>query len=261
MYTADSYVLADSVEEALRLLREDAKSAVIGGGVWMHLGNAAVSTLIDLSRLGLDTVEETAEGLSLGAMLPLRKLETDPLLLDHANGVLARAVRGIVGTQLRNAATVGGSVAGRFGFSDVICALLALDAEVVCAGAGQMPLADFLSAKPKRDIVLSVVLPTDGRSAAYETRRLTATDIAILNVCLARVPDGTYRVSVGARPDIAVRCEEAEAALRADDIDAACAAVEALKYGSNLRGSAEYRRAMSGVLLRRAYEALSGGVK
>ena len=261
MYTAESYLIARTADEALTHLRDDPKNAVIGGGVWMHLGSASYSTLIDLSRLGLDEVRETAEGLSVGAMVPLRKAETDPLLRAYAGGVLARAVGSIVGVQLRNAATFGGSVAGRFGFSDVITALLALDAKVVCAGAGTMTLAEFLTAKPQRDIVLSLLLPPDGRRAAYETRRLTATDIGILNVCLAQVPDGTWRVSIGARPEIAVRCEGAEAALATGDIDAACAAAEALKYGSNPRGSAEYRRKISGALLRRAWEALSGGAK
>ena len=261
MYTADSYVFARSADEALALLRDDPKSAVIAGGVWMHLGNTSYSTLIDLSRLGLDRVQETAEGFSVGAMVPLRKAETDPLLRAYAGGVLARAVGSIVGVQLRSAATFGGSVAGRFGFSDVITALLALDAKVVCAGAGTMELSEFLSAKPKRDIVLSLLLPADARRAAYETRRLTATDIGILNVCVASVPDGTWRVSIGARPDIAVRCTAAEEALASGDIDAAVRAAEALKYGSNPRGSAEYRRKISGVLLRRAWDTLSGGAK
>lgn len=261
MYTANRYVLAQTADEALALLRESPKNAVIGGGVWMHLGNGAYTTLIDLSRLGLDEVKETAAGLSIGAMVPLRKAETDERLSQYANGVLSKAVSGIVGVQLRNAATFGGSVGGRLGFSDVICALLALDAKVVCAAAGTMPLADFLTEKPRRDLVLSLLLPADGYRAAYEVRRLTATDIAILNVCAAQAPDGTYRVCVGARPEIAVRCAEAENALAVGDIDVAAYAVEALKYGTNLRGSAEYRRKISGALLRRAWDSLSGGAK
>lgn len=71
----------------------------------------------DLSGLGLDTIEETDAGFSIGAMVTLRQLETHPGLEAFTHGAVREALRHIVGVQLRNLATVGGSIYSRFGFS------------------------------------------------------------------------------------------------------------------------------------------------
>src|SRR5699024_10699928 len=94
---------------------------------WMRLGNARVKTLIDLSGLGLDKIEEKNHVFRIGAMCTLRQLEQCEELREAYGDGIAEAVRHIVGVQFRNQATVGGSIYGRYGFSDVLTALLALD--------------------------------------------------------------------------------------------------------------------------------------
>ena len=61
-----------------------------------------------------------------------------------------------MGVQFRNMATVGGSVWGRFGFSDVLTLLLALDTEVELYQGGLVPLEEFASRKPDNDILVRV---------------------------------------------------------------------------------------------------------
>ena len=258
MYTAESYRLAASAEEAFLLLREDPRSAVIGGGLWMRSGSGRYSTLIDLSRAGLDAIELKDGAVTIGACVTLRQIETSPVLREAGMEALSECVRPIVGVPFRNMATVGGSVCARLGFSDPITAMLAMDARVTLFGAGEMPLEDYLAKPPKRDLLLSVTLPADGRIPAYETLRLTATDIGMLDLCAAALPDGSWRVSVGARPGAAVRCRGAESALGRGDADGANEAVRALAYGSTHRASAEYRREMSAVLLGRAAARIRG---
>ena len=65
-------------------------------------------------------------GFSIGAMVTLRQLELHPGLAAYTDGAVRESVRHIVGVQLRNLATVGGSIYSRFGFSDVLTMFLAL---------------------------------------------------------------------------------------------------------------------------------------
>ena len=129
MITIREYVRPASLEEAWTL-NQKRTSRVIGGMLWLKMQNAAVGTAIDLSGLGLDKIEETPEGFAVGAMVSLRALETHAGLNEYTNGAMREALRHIVGVQFRNTATLGGSVYGRFGFSDVLAVLLALNASV-----------------------------------------------------------------------------------------------------------------------------------
>ncbi len=94
------------------------------------MGNRNVTTAIDLSGLGLDTITETEEEFVIGCMTPLRDLELHEGLHAYTHGAMKESLRHIVGVQFRNCATVGGSIWGRFGFSDVLTMFLALDTEV-----------------------------------------------------------------------------------------------------------------------------------
>ena len=66
MVTIQKYVKAQSLEEAWKL-NQGKKNRILGGMLWMRLGNGTISTAIDLCDLGLDTIEETDEEFSIGA--------------------------------------------------------------------------------------------------------------------------------------------------------------------------------------------------
>lgn len=258
MYTIKNYHFAESVEEAAALLQKSRANTVLGGGTWLRLGERNIATGIDLSRLELDRITETAEEITLGAMVSLRALEKSTLLQTQFGGALAGCVRHIVGVQFRGLATVGASVASRYGFSDVITTLLALDAEVELCPGGRVPLAEYLRQPPARQLLVAVHIKKDGCTAVHTSHRLTETDFPVLAVAAARCADGSYRISVGARPGVAQRCPQAEEAARLHGAEAACnAAAEALHFGSNTRGSAEYRKVLARVLVARALTALA----
>ena len=130
MLTIDQYVRAESLEQAYGLCQKR-NNVVLGGMLWLKMQDRKVGAAIDLCGLELDRITETEHAFELGAMVPLRALETHEGLNAMTQRAFAHSVEHIVGVQFRNCATVGGSVFGRFGFSDVLTLLLALDARVV----------------------------------------------------------------------------------------------------------------------------------
>ena len=262
MYTIKSYVFPQTLDEAYELLTRSPRSnLVLGGCCWLKMGRRRIQSAIDLTRLGLDQIQVADGWVEIGASVPLRRLETDPVLKSRFGGILGKSVSSIVGVQFRNCATVGGSVFSRFGFSDVTCALLALEATVVLHHAGEMKLADFMAMPIEcNDILVKVRIPDDGRTAAYESVRRSSTDFPLLAVAVSRKED-RWTVSVGARPAMACRAGAAEACLNEGKGSAAAgeAAAEELTFGSNLRGSAEYRKELARELVRRAADACMEG--
>ena len=236
-------------------LNQKRPNRVLGGMIWLKMENINVGTAIDLSGLGLDTIEETDEGFSIGAMVTLRQLELHPGLAAYTDGALRESVRHIVGVQLRNLATVGGSIYSRFGFSDVLTMFLALNASVELYKGGVVPLAEYAQRPYDRDILVRLIVKKTPMQIYYQSVRNSQTDIPVLTCAAARMENGDYSIVIGARPLRAVRFElPAEPALAAEQLAAQFAeSVKAqIVTGSNMRGSAEYRRHLAGVLTKRA---------
>ena len=129
MLKIKQYVKAESLEQAYEL-NQKKTNRIVGGMLWLKMSTAQIQTAIDLSGLGLDQIEESEEEFSIGCMVTLRQMEEHEGLNAYTDGAARESVRSIVGVQFRNLATVGGSIFGRFGFSDVLTLFLALDTEV-----------------------------------------------------------------------------------------------------------------------------------
>ena len=260
MMTIREYKRAESLEEAWQL-NQKRPNRVLGGMIWLKMENINVGTAIDLSGLGLDTIEETDEGFSIGAMVTLRQLELHPGLAAYTDGAVRESVRHIVGVQLRNLATVGGSIYSRFGFSDVLTMFLALNASVELYKGGVVPLAEYAQRPYDRDILVRVLVPKENACFVYQSVRNSQTDFPVLTCAAAKLADGSIRAAFGARPGKAVLYTAApEAGETAEEFAARFAAeVKAdIKTESNLRGGAEYRRHLAGVLTKRAVCRLEG---
>ena len=253
MMTIREYKRAESLEEAWQL-NQKKPNRILGGMIWLKMETINVGTAIDLSGLGLDTIEETEDSFSIGAMVTLRQLEQHPGLAD-THGAMREAVRHIVGVQLRNLATVGGSIYSRFGFSDVLTMFLAMDCDVELYKGGILPLQEYAQRPYDRDILVRLIVKKTPMQLYYQSVRNSQTDIPVLTCAAARMENGDYSIVIGARPLRAVRFElPAEPALAAEQLAAQFAeSVKAqIVTGSNMRGSAEYRRHLAGVLTKRA---------
>lgn len=253
------YIKAKSLEEAWQL-NQKRSAVILGGCCWLRMSpRRTLATAIDLTGLGLDEIHETEEAFCIGAMVPLRQLETSDSLEVFTQGAMKESLRHIVGTQFRNLATVGGSIWGRFGFSDVLTLFLALDAEVDLYKGGRVPLSVFAEQKADTDILKGVYLPKKKRQTAYASLRLNATDFPVLACAVSRTADGVS-CSVGARPMRAqVRCLPAGTGTTPDDADRAAKEVaDSLSFEDNMRASRVYRHDMATVLCRRLFLQTAG---
>lgn len=255
LLTIKQYVRAQSLDEAYTLCQKRA-NVVLGGMLWLKTQNRTVDTAIDLSDLALDTIEETPDEFRIGAMVTLRQLEQNPNLAAYTRGAMAESIRHIVGVQFRNLATVGGSIYGRFGFSDVLTLFLALDAAVELHHGGRVPLAEYAARPYERDILTHIVVPKQPGTVAYLAQRNVSTDFPVLTCAVAVRQDGV-RCAIGARP-MKAQLYQGDPALLAGGItpetaeDFAGSVAAEAAFGSNLRAGADYRRAICKVLVRRA---------
>lgn len=254
MMTIREYKRAESLEEAWQL-NQKKPNRVLGGMIWLKMENINVGTAIDLSGLGLDTIEETKENFSIGAMTTLRQLEEHPGLDAYTHGAVKEALRHIVGVQLRNLATVGGSIYSRFGFSDVLTLFMAMDCSVELYKGGIVPLREYAERPYDRDILVRLIVKKEKAEFYYQSVRNSQTDIPVLTCAAARLAEGGYRIAIGARPLKAVLYEfPAESGVSAQEqaLNYADKVKQSIATGSNMRGSAEYRRHLAGVLTKRA---------
>ena len=160
----NQYVRAESLDEAYTLYQKK-NNFILAGMLWQKMRNRTMGTAIDLCALGLDQVDETETEFRIGAYVSLRELETNERLNAYTEGAFRESVRHIVGVQFRNVATVGGSLWGRFGFSDVMTIFRALGAKVELHHAGIMDLDEFVRLPRKtRDILVAVIVPKTGVS-------------------------------------------------------------------------------------------------
>ena len=178
MFHAKEYVKAESLEQAYEL-NQKRSNVLVGGMMWLKMSSGNRNTLIDLSGLGLDQIEETEDEFRIGCMCSLRQLELHKGLNQYFDGAFRECTRWIVGTQFRNSATVGGSVFGRFGFSDILTCMMVLDSYVELYKGGTVSLEEFAKMKYSRDILVRVIIKKDGRKAAYVSQRRSKTDFPL----------------------------------------------------------------------------------
>lgn len=264
MITIKEYARPESLEEAASILSGSRNAVVLGGGAYLRLGKKTISTAIDLSALGLNAIVDADDHFVLGAMVTFGELERSTALHKAYSGIFRRALCDVVGVQFRNTVTVGATVFSRYGFSDLLPVLLALDATVVLHKGGSLKLEEFLKQKAvKKDILTHIHLPKTCTATSYQALRLSTGDYAALNLALVQ-SGGIWRVAVGARPGPAVLAHETMMLLNRESWEplllesAADLISRELIYGSNTRGSADYRRLLAGALLKKAMTEVQG---
>ena len=252
---AKSFVRPSSLEEAYKLVKASPKNKIVGGGLWLKKGNAEVDTLIDISGLGLDKIEDKKECVEVGAMVSQRELEQSSLIPV----AIRNATAAIMGPAFRNIATVGGSVYGKFGFSDIITALLAYNVELVFYPDAKITLDEYVKKPGFFDGILTHIrIYKDDRKVFFKKVEITALDYPILNVAVSKGKE--YKIVIGSRPLVACVCESASELADKGEKDfekIAALAVEETKFGDSIATKGEYRKQLALTYIRRGLEEVN----
>jgi aerobic carbon-monoxide dehydrogenase medium subunit len=269
------YEVAESVEHAVSLLgeREDTKALAGGHSLLPLLRLRAVhlSLLVDIGRLeGLSYVRDAGDAIAIGALTRHHDVATAPLLQEH-NPLVSHAAGLIGDPQVRHRGTIGGSLAHGDPASDLPAVLLALDGEVDLAGPDgvrTVAAADFFTgvfqtAAGPQELVTEVRVPKLGGDhvwsyAKFHRRSQDWATVAVAAVA-KRANGGVSEaafglVNMGATP---LRAAAAEAAWNAGE-DPGIVADEGTSPPSDTNGSADFRRHLAQVLVRRAVEEALG---
>jgi carbon-monoxide dehydrogenase medium subunit len=282
MYAPDfAYYRAGSLAEAGQLLQQHPGAKLLAGGhsliPLLKFRLATPAALIDIGRLDeLKGISVTDGRVRIGALTTHAELAASSELAERCPALGEAA--GLIGDPaVRNRGTIGGNVAHADPASDLPTVLRALDATIAVTvddGERSIPAADFFegmmeTALGDHDIVTAIEVPAAGagQGQAYVKFSHPASRYAVVGaaaaVTLVGGTVGVVAVALGGLVPAARRAASVEEALAgqaptADAIAAAAAAVSA-DLGDDLIGdiyaSAEYRRAMAPVCVKRALRA------
>lgn len=275
---AITYEAPKSLEQALRLLAAAGeKGRVLAGGtdllIQMRAGMRTPERLIDAKAIPELQVLSFSphEGLRLGAAVPCYRIVEDPVLQQHYPGLVEAA--GLIGSvQIKNRCTVGGNLCNGSPAADTTPALIALGAVCYVAsprGTRTVAVEDFVVSPGRTvlqpdELLVEIRIPVPPPHAADCYQRFiprNEMDIAVVGVGAAVTLNGNVctaaRIGLGAVAPTPLFAREASAALVGkplDDAAIATAAELAQKIArpiTDMRGTAEYRLHLVGVLTRR----------
>jgi len=271
---AFDYQRASSVDDAIAKLAASNGGKVIAGGhslvPLMKLRLSEPGTLVDISRIpGLSGIKEAGGRIEIGATTTHTEIAASKLLRDTCP-MIADAAAEIGDPQVRNRGTIGGSIAHADPAADFPAVVLALDADIVLKGKNgsrTVKAAAFfrgfydVDLAPGELIVALQFAPV--KTAAYAKLHQRASHYAVVGVAAALEVKGgliqSARIGLTGATTHALRLEGVEKALagkKADGVAAAAAgaASEVADMNGDLHASAEYRKAMIPVFVKRAVE-------
>ena len=269
-----------SLEEASRLLKDNGPGGrFLAGGtdlvIAMKEKGLAPKYIVDLKRIpGLRGIREKSDGsITIGALTTMREIEISPLIKIRFP-FLAQSAAEVGSIQIRNRATVGGNMANATPSADVAPSLIALNATVRIMGANgerTTALEEFFRGPGQTimsadEILTEIAIPKTPSSLVGEYIKFSPRemmDLAYVGVAVAyalgeqKRCDGV-RIVLGAVAPTPIRTRKAEAAVEDQTLTEALAekageiAAEESKPISDVRSSADYRRAMVAVMTKRA---------
>jgi carbon-monoxide dehydrogenase medium subunit len=280
-----NYLAPTTLDEALSLLAQyKSKARVIAGGTDLvpKLKRREVKApeyVIDLKGIpGLDKIRQDIGGLTIGALVTIGVVESSPLI-QQKFAILAQAAQSMASPQVRNRGTIAGNICNAVPSADSAPALLTLGARLKLIsrkGERTINIEDFFTgpnrtALTDEEILLEIKIPdmppkSKGVYLKLSPRR--AMDLAIVGAAVVVVPeDGIckdIRIALGAVAPTPLRTMKAETVLKGQKFNdnliekaAKAAAAEASPIDDH-RASAEYRRDMIEVLVKRAIKQAIG---
>ncbi len=265
-----------SVEEALRLLKHyGTRARVFAGGtdllVKMKQRSAEPTALINIKRItSLSYIRDGTASMRMGPTVRMADVERSPAIAKRFP-VLAEAVSFIGSVQIRNMATIGGNLCNGSPAADGSVVLLALDSTLTLRSLDttrEVPIGTFFQGPGRTvidgELLVEITIPHARARTGMAFARITRTDMDLAKVNVAVVlrlkgeKVSAARIALGAVAPTPMRAGRAEEALVGRRIsnrlleEAAVVAADEAKPITDVRSTAEYRREVTAVLVRRS---------
>lgn len=281
MYDIEQYYEAETIQEAVSLLREHPEARIISGGsdvlIKIREGKMAGTSLVSIRGIreirGIERLE--SGDIYIGAATTFSHITNDPVIRKYIP-VLGEAVDQVGGPQVRNIGTIGGNICNGAVSADSAPTVFSLNAMLHLAdgkGGRTVPVKDFYLGPGKVDlhpgeVLTHVIIPAKeyegyhGHYIKYAMRN--AMDIATLSCSVVSRTDQEknilkdVRITFGVAAPVPFRCRETEAALRGMEIseDLYKIAEDSVRREINprdsWRASRAFRLQIAGEIARRA---------
>lgn len=285
--SAFEYFAPAGIEEAMGLLEQYGEEArPLAGGQsllpLMKLRLARPRSLVDLRKVaGLSEIREEGKGISLGALVRHRQIETSESVRLRCP-LLSEAAAFIGNPQVRNRGTLGGSLCHADPAAELPATILALEADLQVLGPrGKRTIRaeeffrDFLTtALEPTEVLAEVFVPAWPAYTgwAFEELRRRQVDFALVAAAVLFTVDkaGTcrrVRIALAGTGPVPLRAREAEGIFQGHPptgeqmARAARKASEEVRPESDVHASADYRREMVAVVVHRALRTALGRVQ
>lgn len=273
------YYWPKSPEDASRILAQEQDAAIIAGGTDLLVAtpqSKPVLNLVDVTRIGLGYVKKDKKSIRIGATTTMSEIQHNNHLIDFAGGLLPASAGSFVSVQIRNVATIGGNISAAWPSSDLIPALLVLNAKFYSMGKEKKEYSSenfFISKRQTalgaHEMITEIELPVPSpdQKIGYSFMKFgrTEMDIAIVNGAASVEIEGPrkircVRLAVGSAAPKVVRCLEIENALAGREmtrelLSSACDNItRSIDPKSDVRATAKYRGRIARVLAARLIE-------
>jgi xanthine dehydrogenase iron-sulfur cluster and FAD-binding subunit A len=272
------YYQPETLKEAFSLMEKlKGRAKYIAGGtdILVRTKQKAIHPDALVSLRGISTLKNIRHngGLYLGSMTPFRDVERDPVIAQKYPA-LTQAVSLLANPQVRNVATVGGNLCNSAPSADCAPPLMVMEATLKLQGPGgerEVPIDDFFTGPGENCMEAEEVLTqvhiseqANNTGMAFLKVGRVAQDIAVVNAAALLVMDNKKcrecRLAVGAVAPVPLRLKNVEQVIEGEEIspellDRVSQMVEQeVSPITDVRSTEEYRRIMSGVLIKRAIQ-------
>ncbi len=243
-----TYHRPQTLDEALTLLTQP-NTVPLGGGTLLSKATADSVAVVDLQRLGLDSLRVNGNDLTIGATCTLQSL----LESEACPSSLKTALKLEAPLNIRNTATVAGTLVASDGRSPFATILLAIDTKIeilVNRQSSIVTCGEFLLTRPS-GLITSITIPLNTKTA-FEFVSKTPADKPIICAAVAQWNSGRTRLTLGGyskTPLLAMDGTEADGIQEA--------AANAYHEANDEWASAEYRMDVAAVLAKRALDSLA----
>lgn len=253
-----AYYRPKTLQEAFDLLANQMITTIpLGGGTAINRLSTKSIAVVDLQDLGLNGIRKRGHLLDLGATVTLQALLDSPEMPEACKEV----IRAEASHNLRQVATLAGTLVAADGRSPLATAMLALDSTITIypgKEGREQEIIDLGDLLPFREEYLSgrlitqVTIPLNAR-IAYQSVSRTPADRPIVCAAVVSWRSGRSRVTLGGfgqAPLLVMDGPEMGGEV--------VAAQNSFSQAGDEWASAEYRQEMAGILVKRCVESIQG---